>query len=229
MLFSEVLTRRVRTDGARPLLTWYGADGSRTELSAVSYENWVAKTANLLGDTLGLGAGDSVALPLARSHPGHWMTLVWYGALWSAGLAVDLGTDRVAAVDVVGPELDLTEASDHLACSLHPFGLGFTTALPAGVIDWAAEVKTEPDAYLGLGAEPDEDAWRDPTRTLTQTTLVEVDPVADRILVVPVDPWTAARDALLRPLLGGGSAVVTDLPADRLTALAAAERARLPD
>lgn len=227
MLFSEVLTRRVRTDGARPLLTWYGADGARTELSAVSYDNWVAKTANLLVDTLGLGAGDAVALPLARSHPGHWMTLVWYGAVWRAGLSVDLRGGTIGSVDVVGPELDLTEATDHLACSLHPFGLGFTTALPPGVTDWAAEVKTEPDAYLGLPAEPDVDAWRDSSRTLTQTELVEVDPVRDRVLVLPSDPWSAARDALLGPLLGGGSAVVTDFPSDRVAAVAASERARL--
>ena len=95
---------------------------------------------------------------------------------------------------------------------MHPFGLGFTTVLPAGVTDWAAEVKTEPDAYLGSPAEPDDDRLARP-RAYAQPSrgLVEVDPVPDRVLVVPADPWAAARDALLGPLIGGGSAVVTDL------------------
>lgn len=226
MLISELLARRVGLDGARPLVTWYGPDGDRTELSAVSFANWVNKTSNLLSDTLGLGAGDAVAMPLAAHHPGHWMTLVWYAATWQAGLCVDLGPDTVGSVDVVGPELDLTAAADHLACSLHPFGLGFSTPLPPGVIDYAAEVKTEPDAYLGLPADPADIAWRAPDRTLTQTEVVRLDPVADRVLVTPGDPWSAARDALITPLLGGGSAVVAAVrDPDQLAMIAQSERA----
>jgi len=230
VLFSELLNRRVRSDGARPLVTWYGPDGGRTELSAVSFANWVDKTANLLVDTLGLGGGDAVAMPLARRHPGHWMTLVWYAATWRAGMCVDLGPDTVASVDVVGPELDLTSAADHLACSLHPLGLGFTSPLPTGVIDYAAEVKIEPDAYLGPQADPDGLAWREPGRSITQTRLLDVEPVHDRVLVTADQPWTAVRDALLRPVLGGGSAVVaTGLDDDRLAAVIGDERAtRLP-
>ena len=52
-LIAELLARRVRSDGAAPLVTYYGtASGARTELSATTLANWVAKTSNLLTDEL---------------------------------------------------------------------------------------------------------------------------------------------------------------------------------
>src|SRR5690606_29350348 len=77
--FWDLLQRRVSTDGARPLLTCYDADGGRTELSAITYANWVAKGANLILDEIDADAGDRIAVPLLECHPGHWMGLVWAG------------------------------------------------------------------------------------------------------------------------------------------------------
>lgn len=226
MIFSELLERRVRTDGAPPLVTCYHEAG-RTELSATTFANWVHKTANLL---LGLDAapGDPVAVRLAGRHPGHWMTLAWHAAAWEAGLVVDLTDDSDAAIEVVGPDLALSDrALDHLACSLHPLALGFDEPLPAGVTDWAADVKAEGDVYAGVPATPDAPAWVDTDRQLTQTDLTGVAPVADRVVVVGTSPWQAVRDALLGPLVGGGSSVVAPPDAD-LEHLARTERARLP-
>lgn len=70
--------------GDRPLLTWYhAAAGQRVELSARTFGNWVAKTANLLVDELGLEPGDRVGLLL----PSHWLAPVAMAACWRAGLS----------------------------------------------------------------------------------------------------------------------------------------------
>ena len=59
---SRASPARSRRDPTRPLLTWYDdATGERTELSGATLANWVAKTANLLVDGLGLGPGDRAA------------------------------------------------------------------------------------------------------------------------------------------------------------------------
>ena len=55
---ARVFAAAVATDPTRPLLTWYDdATGERTELSGATLANWVAKTANLLVDEVGAGAG----------------------------------------------------------------------------------------------------------------------------------------------------------------------------
>jgi uncharacterized protein (TIGR03089 family) len=88
--------------GDRPLLTWYhAAAGQRVELSARTFGNWVAKTANLLVEELGLEPGDRVGLLL----PSHWLAPVALAACWRAGLS---------AVPA-GPELDRREAAALLA------------------------------------------------------------------------------------------------------------------
>jgi uncharacterized protein (TIGR03089 family) len=88
-----------RTSGAgdRPLVTWYhGAAGQRVELSRATFGNWVAKTANLLVEELGLEAGDHVAVLL----PSHWLGPALLAACWRAGISavpVGPGAQREAA------------------------------------------------------------------------------------------------------------------------------------
>jgi uncharacterized protein (TIGR03089 family) len=88
-----------RTSGAgdRPLVTWYhGAAGQRVELSRASFGNWVAKTANLLVEELGLEAGDRAAVLL----PSHWLGPALLAACWRAGIStvpVGPGAQREAA------------------------------------------------------------------------------------------------------------------------------------
>jgi uncharacterized protein (TIGR03089 family) len=81
--------------GDRPLLTWYHvAAGQRVELSARTFGNWLAKTANLLVEELGLEPGDRVALLL----PSHWQAPVALAACWCAGVsAVPAGPGTAAA------------------------------------------------------------------------------------------------------------------------------------
>jgi uncharacterized protein (TIGR03089 family) len=80
--FDELVLARARRDGDRPYVTFYDdARGERVELSARTFENWTAKTANLLAEELGVEPGDRVASALG----GHWQALVVAFACWRLG------------------------------------------------------------------------------------------------------------------------------------------------
>src|SRR5215211_7667214 len=84
-VFAAVLARELRADAGHPLVTFYDdSTGERVELSVATYANWVAKTASLLQDELGLVHGDRLRVDL----PTHWLAPVWLGAAWSLGLIV---------------------------------------------------------------------------------------------------------------------------------------------
>lgn len=219
------LLRRVRNGGAEPFVTYYDLDsGERTELSAVSFRNWVDKTANLLIDELDVEAGDVVGLPLVHEAPTHWVTFVWVAACWQVGALVD-GSGSVAGpptgqrVRVLGPRQAASLTTDQLesldgvavlACSLHPLGLGFADAVPAPMIDFSLEVRAQPDAFVGVPVDSAAPAWTDGTTTLDQSALVSVEVSSEGVrgLLMTTDPWDAVRLGLLRPLLDGGSTVV---------------------
>src|SRR5205085_489266 len=75
----------VAVDPTRPLLTWYDdGNGERTELSGATLANWVAKTANLLVDGVGVVPGDAAVVLL----PPHWQSAAILLACWSAGVTV---------------------------------------------------------------------------------------------------------------------------------------------
>ncbi len=157
-------------DPSRPFLTFYDdGTGERVELSLATLDNWVAKTANLLQDGLGTAGGERVAILL----PPHWQSAVWMLAAWSAGLVVDLrdasdaidagggsddpnGADAPASTgaDVVVAGADQLERAlaaggrDTVALALRPLGGPFTEPLPAGVLDYGAEVLAYGDAFV---------------------------------------------------------------------------------
>ena len=210
-MFTRSLAQRVARRGAQPLLTYYSAaDGARTELSAVTFANWVDKTANLIVD-LGHEDGDPIDVALAEAHPAHWVTLVWIAAAWQRGCPVNLEATG-ASLLVVGPGDD-RRAEVTVACSLQPLGLGFRPPVP-GVIDYA-EVFVQPDAHdeaSSLLDVPGDVAVRD-TRLL---------------LADPPPGWEAVAQALVAPVLGDGSTVVAvGYDAAGLDALAVSERATL--
>ena len=178
-LIAERLRQRVRAAGAEPLITYYElASGVRTELSAVTFANWVDKTCHLIADEHLLDPGDVVELALADENPGHWVTACWELACWQLGLTVSVdgglppssGRDRTRLVERptarVGVEV--------LACSLHPLGLGFASACPpAGVADYAwrcavsPTLRAAPQSGLAL-------AWADLTGKLIQADLIDL-------------------------------------------------------
>ena len=236
--FSAVLSRLLRSDPGRPLITYYDhASGERVELSVTTYANWVAKTASLLVEEHELERGQRLHVAL----PAHWLGPVFLGAAWAVGLEVTLEGDPVAdAADarpdavVVGPEGlarwgPLAADLPVLACSLRPLGVRFAEPLPAGVHDVGIEVWSQPDAFVALDPPGADDAARP---GLTQGRMWEAAatgsllPDGGRLLTEanPASPPGIA--SLVEPLARGGSLVlVSHADPARLDATYAAERA----
>ena len=223
-LVLRALQQRARTAGAEPLLTHYDLDtGGRTELSVATFATWVAKTANLIED-VGADSG-LVALPLALGRPGHWMTLLWPLAAWQRECAITLD-DAGADLAVVGPDdPEPLVPGATFACSLHPLGLGLRN-LPDGVLDFTTEALSQPDQAGVLPSAPNAPAWIDGADVYSHADLAATPLVSGRVLVRPSTALQTLRDAVLAPLLGGGSAVVVEGDADdaRIAAIAASER-----
>lgn len=214
-LLADQLRARARRHGAEPLLTYYDlSSGERTELSGVSFLNWVDKTSNLLVDELLLDPGSVVDLRLARTAPGHWMTFVLEVASWQVGAVVRVGDDSEPSdLLVLGPDWadhDRGGAETVVACSLHPLGLGFAAPLPTDIADFSLEVRGQSDHHAASPRGLSEAAWVDADRRLTQQDLVRVehDETPARRLVAATEPWPSVCDGLVVPVLTGGSAVV---------------------
>lgn len=149
-LVTSALASALSIRPGSPLVTYYNAStGERIELSVKTFENWVTKIANLLGDDLGLEAGQSVNVAL----PTHWQSTVTIVAAWAAGLRVLASDVSVAAdVTVVGPAALAPGAARPagivIACSLRPLGGVFIEPLPPGWLDFASEVTGQPDLML---------------------------------------------------------------------------------
>ncbi len=211
---ADALAEALRADSARPLVTFYDdATGERVELSGATFANWVAKTANLLVDGLGLGPGGSAALLL----PAHWQTAALAVGCWSAGLQVTIGagagddaarTTALAASDVVfaGPdELEVARRSgaEVLGLSLRPLG-GRLPDVPVGVTDYAAEVPAYGDAFSA--SEPAGAAEMAAAHAAAERWRVQP---GERILsVLPYTDPDGLAAGLLVPLLCGGGVVL---------------------
>lgn len=210
--FAAALAALLRTDAARPLVTFYDdATGERIELSVTTYANWVAKTASLAQDELDLEHGGLVLVDL----PTHWLGAVWLGAAWSLGLVVTDDPALAAEADLVvcGPDRVEAHAAHAtrvpvVALSLRPLGGRFTEALPSGVTDYGAVVLAQPDAFTPYDAPgPGDPAWRDSAGTSTQAELLAEAAAADVVgpegrLLTDVNPCTrAGLGTLLGPLV----------------------------
>ncbi len=65
--FSDVLTRQLRADSGRPLVTFYDdATGERVELSVTTYANWVAKAASACSPTSTISSAASGSASTCR-------------------------------------------------------------------------------------------------------------------------------------------------------------------
>lgn len=230
-LISGRLRRWVRDRGSEPLITYYDLDsGERTELSGISFANWVDKTSNLLVDELLIAPEDPVELALAAGHPGHWVTLVWQLACWQVGAVVTLGQPSSAKVLAAGPDQGWFSGQNAqvVICSLHPLGLGLPQPPTGGVLDYALEVRGQPDKHAAMPQSGLAPAWWDGQRQLTQAELINRPvPAPGRRLIRPSDPWSTTQAALLDPLVGGGSSVIVvgAADADTLARIAEQEKA----
>ncbi|WP_030168873.1 TIGR03089 family protein [Spirillospora albida] len=199
---ADLLRRRVAEDPSRPFVTFYDdAKGERVELSAKTFDNWVAKTANLLVDDFAAEPGTRVVLAL----PQHWQTAVWLMACWSAGLVarpVEPGGPFEAegpyilavAEEAIGGALGDPDAEEVVGLSLHALG-GPLADCPPGVSDYAVEVRAHGDRFV-----PDPAVTPDlPALNVTKTTLTAAALVAE------------ARDTAGRWELDANSRVLVDM------------------
>jgi uncharacterized protein (TIGR03089 family) len=207
-------------DAAQPFVTYLGADGARTELSVRTYENNVAKAANLLRDDADVSADSLVAVRL----PLHWQVSVWLGACAMTGCTAwldgDPGDPRVE-VALLGPStLEPARAPLTLASALHPFGLPFTVPLPAGVLDAALEVRVHGDRFTAYDDVTGGSSWlRIGDRAWTQSAALE-DAAGlaaslgltsgGRLLCTRALDEVSALALLAVPLAVGGSVVLLD-------------------
>src|SRR4029453_10470004 len=83
--FNVAAERQIGRYGDKPFVTWYDDHrDERVELSYKTFDNWVAKTANLLVDELGAEPGDRVGALLVD----HWQGPIVLAACWRAGVGV---------------------------------------------------------------------------------------------------------------------------------------------
>lgn len=156
MTLTAALLDPLRTgpSAAQPLITYYDdATGERIELSAITTANWAAKAANLLRDECDAEPGTRLALLL----PAHWQTAALLLAAWWNGVEVvgdPVGADWVACdADRLDLALAAGPGGGILALSLDAFGKG-VPGLPAGVIDFATEVRLHGDEFVPWSPVP---------------------------------------------------------------------------
>ena len=214
----------MRSDPGGPLVTFYDdASGERVELSAVTFDNWVAKTANLLVDGLGLAAGDTAAVVL----PMHWQALVVVAGCWSAGLTVALGMPQGAAVAFTAEGWPPVPAAETIVLSLRPMGAPLA-APQNGTVDYAAEIRAYGDRFGGPRPGAHDAAVGSETHAELCTAAAVTG--SGRVLLAPTcDPpldRATVLAAYLTPLLTGGSSVICrHADPDLLTRRATTERA----
>ncbi|MEN3308641.1 MAG: hypothetical protein V7603_4843 [Micromonosporaceae bacterium] len=229
-----LLSAAVATDPTRPLVTYYDdGTGERAELSGATLANWVAKTANLVVDSVGAQPQE---VALVRVPP-HWQTAAVLLGCWSAGLIVTtvplpsgvsvafLGTDVPDAAP------DPAVAGERYVLGLRPLGMPLPLdQIPAGCVDFNSEVRGHGDRFVpivpardNMPAVPGSTHGELVDRAAARAAELGIG-AGDRVLV------DAARypddlDWLLAPLAAGASIVLCGhLDPARLAARAAAER-----
>lgn len=232
-----LLDQLLREDAARPLLTFYDlATGERVELSVATTDNWVAKTANLVQDSLGVSAGARVHVDL----PVHWQAVVWALACWRTGCV--LVTPPGASPDVAvvrheaAADAAATAAADEVvALALRPMGVRSPEPVPPGVFDYDAEVLGHGDRFVAADpARPDSVAVEVNGVTTSHAALLDAvgtaaKPARPRLLLTEPPLRADALSAWLAALAAGGSLVLVasaDDPgyADALADLVTAEQ-----
>jgi uncharacterized protein (TIGR03089 family) len=123
-----------------PLIT--DCTQGRVELSQVTFDNWVCKTVNFLRLELDVEPGSVIGVDL----PLHWMSAVWFVAVWESGAHVSLqaGADlRVGTTD----DADVLVVPD-------PFGMAPPPAGSKSEAYFPADVRAMPDALILPSPQP---------------------------------------------------------------------------
>jgi uncharacterized protein (TIGR03089 family) len=231
-LARDVVTALPTRGAAPPLLTWYGPDGERVDLSPRVLGTWVAKAVDLLVTEADAGPHTHVALDL----PVHWRTVVWALAAWTTGARVDLPRGDAAAGAPAPPDVNVTDAPEPadgglvVAVPLPALALRWPGALPPGVLDGVADLLGRPDA-LGWLPPVHADApalvgvrHADLLTHARQVAGAAAWPTAPRVLRGHDEPATAVLLAALAAWDAGGSVVLLGPGSPDATHVADVER-----
>ncbi|MDE9366989.1 TIGR03089 family protein [Luteipulveratus sp. YIM 133132] len=218
-----VLLQMLRTDPARPRVTYYDdaegpTQGERIELSAKVLANWVAKAGNLLQDELDAGPGTVVGLDLPAEH---WRTLYWALAAWAVGATVSTTT---AGADVAVTSDPGAEGADVLV-TLAALARRSPEPVPAGAVDEARELATYGDRLAAYQEPaPSDAALRTPSGDTTYEGLVAIGSgTAGRRAHVSGDLEHVLRETLATWADDGSVVLVRDADQARLPERLAAE------
>lgn len=227
---SRLLDLRLAADPASPFITFYDdATGERVELSATTLANWVSKTSGLLVDSFGITPGERVGVWL----PVHWQSAAILLACWRIGAEITLAEEAVGLAFAHAPMLDHARdvADDVVGLALAPMA-GRLTDVPVGVVDYAVEIPGHPDRWTASHPTSDSPGLVTEDGSLTASDLTarasSFAHAGERILVTRSE-WdgTSVVEALLGPLMTGGSVVLVRNPnpdADAMARRVAAER-----
>ncbi|PMC63363.1 TIGR03089 family protein [Corynebacterium xerosis] len=151
----ELLKELLAADPSVPRLTCYDeTTGGRTDLSAITMDNWASKIANMLHDEFDLDPGDSAWIDL----PPIWQAACIVVGAERAGIELS-DEDPLVVFTSVGklsewgekfPDAYLAAVTDDV------FGRGVVETggeIPPGVVDFGPEVRLHPDAYIGMGPD----------------------------------------------------------------------------
>lgn len=140
----DLMTSLRSGNSTAPRLTWYGPDSERVELSGKVLDNWVAKTSNFLQDELDAEPGMRLALDL----PAHWKGMVWALGAWQLGLETVLDAGAADLLATTRPEPAAGKYGAVVAVALPALAMRWDGALPAGCLDYAAEVRSHGDVFM---------------------------------------------------------------------------------
>ncbi|WP_461174326.1 TIGR03089 family protein [Arthrobacter sp. Z1-9] len=140
----DLMTSLRSGNSTAPRLTWYGPDSERVELSGKVLDNWVAKTSNLLQDELDAEPGMRLALDL----PAHWKGMVWALAAWQLGLETVLNGGEADLLATAQPGKTAGNYDAVVAVALPALAMRWAGDLPAGCLDYAAEVRSHGDVFM---------------------------------------------------------------------------------
>lgn len=196
-----------------PYLTWYSCGGERVELSGRVFDNWVAKSANLLHEEFDLVPGSVVATDM----PGHWKSAALVLACWHLGAEVRCvapGTDP-GDVDVFitadTQTLAVKGSVEVIAVPLPALAMAFDGELPLGATDYASEVRSYADSFNTSPIDPAATAlhWDSGTLAFRQlfagdaapgaagATLISTAWPLERLLPVLVSQWAGGNPVVL--------------------------------
>ncbi|MGI5525571.1 TIGR03089 family protein [Micromonospora sp. CA-259024] len=201
---ARVFADAIATDPTRPLLTWYDdASGDRTELSGATLANWVAKTANLLVDEVGLAPGTPAGVLL----PPHWQTAAVLLGCWSAKLSVVDTPGDVEVLFAAADRLDEAQswpADERYALGLAPLAVPLRQ-VPPGFADYVVEVRRHGDHFT---PQPGPGPTDEQLLTRAEARAVELGiPPGARVLI-DADRHPDPVDWLLAPLTRAATVVL---------------------